>query len=82
MKILHLPKNSQIIEDEVADVAKLNNVDMMIENTLTSILDKNNNQERNNETRVSPMPPAFAGASSNDANNFDDEYEATTWNDI
>lgn len=72
----------QIIEDEVADVAKLNNVDMMIENTLTSILDKNNNQERNNETRVSPMPPAFAGASSNDANNFDDEYEATTWNDI
>jgi hypothetical protein len=72
----------QIIEDEVADVAKLNNVDMMIENTLTSILDKNNNPERNNETRVSPMPPAFAGASSNDANNFDDEYEATSWNDI
>ena len=60
----------RIIEDEVADAAKLNNVDVMIENTLTSILDKKNNHERINETRVSPMPPAFAGASN--MNDFDD----------
>ena len=73
----------QIIEAEVADVAKLNNVvDLMIENTLTSILNKNDNQDRNNETRVSPMPPAFTGAS-NTNSNFDDEgNEMTSWNDL
>jgi hypothetical protein len=60
----------RIIEDEVADAAKLNNVDVMIENTLISILDKKSNHERINKTRVSPMPPAFAGASN--MNDFDD----------
>ncbi len=70
----------RIIEDEVADAAKLNNVDVMIENTLTSILDKKNNHKRINETRVSPMPPAFAGASN--MNDFDDECKTTLWNDV
>ena len=65
----------------MADAAKLNNVDVMIENTLTSILDKkNNNHKRINETRVSPMPPAFAGASN--MNDFDDECKTTLWNDV
>ena len=53
----------QIIEDEAADAANLNNVDVMIENTLTKTLDKKNNHLRINETRVSPMPPDLAGAS-------------------
>ena len=72
----------QIIEAEVANVAKLNNVDVMIENALTSILNKKDNQDRNNETSVSPMPPAFTGAS-NTNSNFDDECnKMTSWNDL
>ncbi len=45
----------QIIDDEVAEASNLNNVDLLIDATISSILDKGPQQRI--ETRVSPLPP-------------------------
>ena len=45
----------QIIDDEVAEASNVNNVDLLIDATIASVLDKRPKQLT--ETRVSPMPP-------------------------
>ena len=46
----------QIMDGEVADASNVDNLDLLIDATITSVLDKQP-QHLTTDTRVSPMPP-------------------------